>query len=543
MGGKVWTDAEECVFWRQIVPLGPKQARASILPPLSWSKLALKMQKRMGDGAKRKYTSLGLFEHYFQNIDKHHLSPNAKRYVMEHLDDLKQARDDARNAENADWEHDAVDFEALPKAKRVGNASQKQTRSKAPKSNGALRDHAGFEIFSDEEESQEALHENGSAFRSSKAKTPLEHSGSSLGGPDWHNAPAYPGAASSDRAALAAVDANVRLRPADAKKRASHGQKEFHAQERSYDRGADKWHNQGSQSIMGDMNRTATSGHEQTHGFAPVHGYHPYGMRHLPQGYSNGYYTPQSYSSANYYPNSMGAYGVVQPQQHAESAPYRHQHHGFYDGMGLEAQGTTYNGRNNQGGNYQGYTAPVAGRYGHHGYHGNDQRAQMQPHTPVVQGQSADNQRYAPQAPPTPAVAPNELPGLGHTTAFPGNRLPPINNFAQGGQGQQSHATQSAAYSGIRRSLHEEAPHRGPLPPILTLVNQTPSLETAKPEQEPCMNPNGTAEEADSQWEKRLDGEFQEVEDYQTVFGGPSSRDPSSGGPSSGGPSAFGAQQ
>ena len=61
MGGKVWTEKEEKMFWLQIVPQSPKRIGADKAnPEKSWKDLAKEMQPRLGDDSKRKYTALML---------------------------------------------------------------------------------------------------------------------------------------------------------------------------------------------------------------------------------------------------------------------------------------------------------------------------------------------------------------------------------------------------------------------------------------------------------------------------------------------------
>ncbi|KAI0023531.1 hypothetical protein F4780DRAFT_786247 [Xylariomycetidae sp. FL0641] len=87
MGGKVWTAAEERYFWRTVIPQSPKRLGVDrARPEMSWAQLARTMQIAMGEEAKRIYTSTMLFEHYFQNIESGHWSPNATSYVMSYVD-------------------------------------------------------------------------------------------------------------------------------------------------------------------------------------------------------------------------------------------------------------------------------------------------------------------------------------------------------------------------------------------------------------------------------------------------------------------------
>ncbi|KJZ73156.1 hypothetical protein HIM_07540 [Hirsutella minnesotensis 3608] len=83
MGGKTWSREEELFFWRTIVPMSPKSATQSG-KAVDWEQCALIMLKHFGDKARRKYTKLMLFEHYFQNITTGHKSPRATDLVTEH---------------------------------------------------------------------------------------------------------------------------------------------------------------------------------------------------------------------------------------------------------------------------------------------------------------------------------------------------------------------------------------------------------------------------------------------------------------------------
>ncbi|KAF9874824.1 hypothetical protein CkaCkLH20_07518 [Colletotrichum karsti] len=91
MGGKVWSPEEERVYWRVIIPQSQKRAGRSHLQTKSWEDLAIVMQSHMSADAKRNYTGLGLFEHYFANIEKRRLSPNATKYVREYKEALERA--------------------------------------------------------------------------------------------------------------------------------------------------------------------------------------------------------------------------------------------------------------------------------------------------------------------------------------------------------------------------------------------------------------------------------------------------------------------
>jgi len=64
MGGKVWSEEEEKVFWTIIVPLSIKNVGidAATRDPQNWHQLTTVMKEIMGDSARREYTNLCLCE-------------------------------------------------------------------------------------------------------------------------------------------------------------------------------------------------------------------------------------------------------------------------------------------------------------------------------------------------------------------------------------------------------------------------------------------------------------------------------------------------
>ncbi|PHH60914.1 hypothetical protein CDD81_1025 [Ophiocordyceps australis] len=88
MGGKTWSREEEVFFWHTIVPQSPKAAR-QISDPLDWEQCATKMHQHFGRQARRNFTKLMLFEHYFQNVCTGHKSPRARDLVAEHMSQLE----------------------------------------------------------------------------------------------------------------------------------------------------------------------------------------------------------------------------------------------------------------------------------------------------------------------------------------------------------------------------------------------------------------------------------------------------------------------
>ncbi|KAK2759635.1 hypothetical protein CKAH01_05422 [Colletotrichum kahawae] len=135
MGGKVWSPAEERVYWRTIVPQSQKRAGRGPLPPKSWEDLAVVMQSTMRDDAKRNYTALGLFEHYFQNIEKGRVSPNATKYVREHKETLARVNQEEEETEieGGDTDKDATisDHSQTLPGSRTGETTEEEEMSDA----------------------------------------------------------------------------------------------------------------------------------------------------------------------------------------------------------------------------------------------------------------------------------------------------------------------------------------------------------------------------------------------------------------------------
>ncbi|KAH6845560.1 hypothetical protein B0I37DRAFT_417089 [Chaetomium sp. MPI-CAGE-AT-0009] len=78
MGGKTWSRQEEFIYWLELIPHSPKRLGRNIVAneEKSWGWVAQRMTKKMGKGARRKYTPLCVFEHYFQNTYLGRFSPN-----------------------------------------------------------------------------------------------------------------------------------------------------------------------------------------------------------------------------------------------------------------------------------------------------------------------------------------------------------------------------------------------------------------------------------------------------------------------------------
>ncbi|WQF79620.1 hypothetical protein CDEST_04634 [Colletotrichum destructivum] len=111
MGGKVWSVDEERVFWRVIVPQSQKRIGNGPAHVKNWEQLAPLMQSIMGIKAKRTYTHLGLFEHFFQNIEKSRVSPNAGIFVREYQNAVKRANKarEEEKAQETEFDYDSDD--------------------------------------------------------------------------------------------------------------------------------------------------------------------------------------------------------------------------------------------------------------------------------------------------------------------------------------------------------------------------------------------------------------------------------------------------
>ncbi|KAH6637033.1 hypothetical protein F5144DRAFT_204432 [Chaetomium tenue] len=101
MGGKTWSREEELLYWEKLIPNSPKRLGRDIKgrEEKSWGWIAQGMTKGMGVNARRKYTPLCVFEHYFQNTYLGRLSPNigklANKYYW-HEQGLKKQKEEER---------------------------------------------------------------------------------------------------------------------------------------------------------------------------------------------------------------------------------------------------------------------------------------------------------------------------------------------------------------------------------------------------------------------------------------------------------------
>ncbi|GAB1314246.1 hypothetical protein MFIFM68171_04456 [Madurella fahalii] len=114
MGGKVWSKEEEEVFWTRMMVQSPKRLAPDQerFGEKSWDQIAREMTKIMGDKARRKYTGLGIFEHYFQNAGLGRFSPNAGRLPLKYYRaerELKKERNDTKKSDPAPAPKDEED--------------------------------------------------------------------------------------------------------------------------------------------------------------------------------------------------------------------------------------------------------------------------------------------------------------------------------------------------------------------------------------------------------------------------------------------------
>ncbi|KAF4992008.1 hypothetical protein FGRMN_7462 [Fusarium graminum] len=92
MGGKVWSEEEERIFWEDVIPRSTVAANPPADPtvqPLSWPDCAKWMNENAGDKPRRVYTSTMLYEHHYQNIKPGAKSPKAVRFVQKYMSDCE----------------------------------------------------------------------------------------------------------------------------------------------------------------------------------------------------------------------------------------------------------------------------------------------------------------------------------------------------------------------------------------------------------------------------------------------------------------------
>ncbi|KAM0561836.1 hypothetical protein ACHAPJ_003007 [Fusarium lateritium] len=92
MGGKVWSTEEERVFWEVVIPCSPAAANPAG-QNLSWKQCVDLMVEKIGDNARREYTSTMLYEHHYQNFKPGAKSPKANKFLeryMRHVEWYKE---------------------------------------------------------------------------------------------------------------------------------------------------------------------------------------------------------------------------------------------------------------------------------------------------------------------------------------------------------------------------------------------------------------------------------------------------------------------
>ncbi|KAK2064672.1 hypothetical protein LY76DRAFT_37365 [Colletotrichum caudatum] len=156
MGGKVWSVDEERVFWRIIVPQSQKRIATGPTHTKTWEDLTPLMQSLMGVNAKRTYTHLGLFEHFFQNIDKGRISPNASVFVCEYRKAVERnlKATEEEKAKGAEL-HGQVDYAASMVNVYQDNETRDEPDLGYPPSEVNYGVHQSADDFEDEEGDKE----------------------------------------------------------------------------------------------------------------------------------------------------------------------------------------------------------------------------------------------------------------------------------------------------------------------------------------------------------------------------------------------------
>ncbi|KAK3308735.1 uncharacterized protein B0T15DRAFT_551047 [Chaetomium strumarium] len=83
MGGKIWSVEEEQIFWKDLIPHSPKRLDEDFHnnKEKPWAWVAAEMSKRV-TVPRRKYTGLGVYEHYFLNAYQARFSPNVGQLAV-----------------------------------------------------------------------------------------------------------------------------------------------------------------------------------------------------------------------------------------------------------------------------------------------------------------------------------------------------------------------------------------------------------------------------------------------------------------------------
>ncbi|KAF4963276.1 hypothetical protein FSARC_8678, partial [Fusarium sarcochroum] len=90
MGGKVWSTEEERVFWEVVIPCSPAAANPAG-QTLSWKQCVDLMVEKIGDNARREYTSTMLYEHHYQNFKPGAKSPKANKFLERYMRHVGQS--------------------------------------------------------------------------------------------------------------------------------------------------------------------------------------------------------------------------------------------------------------------------------------------------------------------------------------------------------------------------------------------------------------------------------------------------------------------
>ncbi|POS79416.1 hypothetical protein DHEL01_v202174 [Diaporthe helianthi] len=115
MGGKVWSDVEEEIFWTVLARRAPpgfhKESKAKKKShhelAKSWAPLidvmkSLMLEKNPGmteDDLPRSYSAISIYEHWFQNLVQGKLSPHAGRHVRAHQEWLKEVAEEPESGQ------------------------------------------------------------------------------------------------------------------------------------------------------------------------------------------------------------------------------------------------------------------------------------------------------------------------------------------------------------------------------------------------------------------------------------------------------------
>ncbi|KUI71419.1 hypothetical protein VM1G_07231 [Cytospora mali] len=140
MGGLTWTVEEEILFWGKVVRLAPpgldensKKGKKKFQKEKSWAPLAKLMQTLMreqvpGQAKRRTYTTIGCYEHYYQNYHHGKYSPNAEPYVKEYREWLtkNQSASDGYSAAASN-----IPPKAFPTLKPTSRAARRQRIAQA----------------------------------------------------------------------------------------------------------------------------------------------------------------------------------------------------------------------------------------------------------------------------------------------------------------------------------------------------------------------------------------------------------------------------